>query len=310
MKVCALHHVRFAATDLDKTEAFGTDFGLITVSRTASELIMRTSGGDAFCYVAEQASERGFLGLAFTVDSMAALEEAVARHGASPIKPLETPGGGWGVSLTDPEGLRVDLVFGVATQPGERGSAPITLNRPDRRDRVNAAQSKRDLGPATLYRLGHVGLYVRNYATASAWYQDVLGLLVSDTMHVPTKPDEKVVGFLRIDAGDQLVDHHSLFLAQFDRTDCHHISFEIQDFEAQFMAHRWLEKQGWELNWGVGRHPLGSHVFDTWFGPDKYRWETFSDTDVVDAGRSAENYDIHYAEMDMWSSDSPERYFA
>ena len=310
MKACALHHVRFAVTDLDRTEAFGTDFGLITVSRTPAQLIMRTSGGDAFCYIAEQAAERGFRGLAFTVDSMAALEEAVAVHGASPVTALETPGGGWGVSLTDPEGLRVDLVYGIARQDGDLGHEPITLNHHNRKDRVNAAQSKRVLGPAKLHRLGHLGLYVRDYATISAWYRDVLGLLVSDTMHVPGQPDQKVVGFLRIDAGDELVDHHTVFLGQFGRTDCHHISFETQDFEAQFMAHRWLEKQGWECNWGVGRHPLGSHVFDLWFDPDRYRWETFSDTDVVDAGRSAENHDIHHSEMDMWSSDSPERYFA
>lgn len=270
---------------------------------------MKTAGGEAFCYVAELAAKRAFLGLAFTVDSRAQLEEA-ERLGATPIRELTTPGGGWGVTLTDPEGLCVHLVTGIAEESRQPGQAPLAINLPDRKTRKHVAQITRELGPATLFRLGHIGLYVRDFAVMAAWYQDVLGLLPSDTMHLPDQPDRKVVGFLRVDRGAELVDHHTMFLGQFGKTDCHHISFEIQDFEAQFIAHRWLEKQGWPPNWGVGRHPLGSHVFDLWFDPDGYRFETFSDTDVVDAGRKPGNHDLHHSQMDLWSSDSPERYFA
>jgi catechol 2,3-dioxygenase-like lactoylglutathione lyase family enzyme len=310
MKVLALHHVRFGVTDLDKAEAFARDFGLKTVDRDATMLVMRTSGCDAFNYVAEQATERGLRGIALTVARLADLREAIARHGATPVRALDTPGGGWGVSLTDPEGLRIDLVTNIAERPAEGGHAPLQLNLPHTKDRHHIAQSVREMGPATLFRLGHIGLFVRDFAVMAAWYQDVLGMKISDTLHVPHKPEQKVVGFFRVDRGDELVDHHTIFLAQFGKTDCHHISFEVQDFEAQFIAHRWLEKQGWKPNWGVGRHPLGSHVFDVWFDPDGYRWETFSDTDVVDAAKESGNHDLHGAHMDMWSSQSPDRYFA
>jgi catechol 2,3-dioxygenase-like lactoylglutathione lyase family enzyme len=310
MKASALHHVRFGVPDLDRTESFANDFGLRTVTREESRLVMRTSGGDAFCYIAEAASEPEFRGLAFTVPDLAALEEAVSHHGASPIRELDTPGGGRGVSLTDPEGLSIDLVTGIAELVPEPGHPPLTLNYPDQKARQHVAQSTRSLGPPTLFRLGHIGLYVRDFSVMSSWYQNVLGLRISDTMHLPHQPEKKVVGFFRVDRGSELVDHHTIFLAQFGKTDCHHISLEIQDFEAQFVAHRWLEKQGWKPNWGVGRHPLGSHVFDVWFDPDGYRWETFSDTDIVDASQRPGNHDIHDAQMDLWSSESPERYFA
>lgn len=309
MRVTGLHHVRFAVTDLERTEAFARDFGLKTVEHDASRLVMRTGGGDAYCYIAEPAAERGFAGLAFTVADRSDLEHAVARHGASAIRELDTPGGGCGVTLTDPEGLRIDLVMGIAGQPREAGAAPVGLNFPDQKARLHVAQNSPALGPATLFRLGHVGLYVRDFSTMAAWYQDVLGMRISDTLHVPHQPDQKIVGFLRVDRGAELVDHHTLFFGQFGKTDCHHISFEAQDFEAQFIAHRWLGQQGWEANWGVGRHPLGSHVFDVWFDPDRYRWETFSDTDVVDASQQPGNHDIHESQMDIWSSDPPDRYF-
>lgn len=310
MKVTGLHHVRFTVADIEKTKAFAQDFGLKVVRQTDQRLFMRSSGGDAFCYVAEQGAKPGFQGLAFTVADRSDLEEAVALYGAGPVEPLDTPGGGWGTTLSDPEGLRIDLVTGIsASHPREADIAPVALNFPDSKVRMHTAQNSPALGPACLFRLGHVGVYVQDYARMAQWYQAVLGMKVSDTLHVPGQPDQKIVGFLRVDLGTELVDHHTLFFGQFGKTDCHHISFEAQDFEAQFVAHRWLTSKGWEANWGVGRHPLGSHVFDVWFDPDRYRWESFSDTDVVDGDKVPGNFDIHHSQIDIWSAESPERYF-
>lgn len=311
MKVRSLHHVRFASPDLARAEQFAIDFGLRTVERTAERLVMRTSGGgDAFCYVAELAPERGFKSLGFAVGDESVLQEAVERHGASPIRALDTPGGGKAVTLTDPEGIAVDLVAGIGEGDGSPQHPALELNLPHRKQRVNLEQARREPGPATLFRLGHVGLYVRDYDRMAAWYRDVLGLLVSDTIHAPGEPEKRFSGFLRVDHGPEPVDHHSIFLAQFGKTDCHHISFEVQDFEAQFMAHSYLESKGWTPNWGVGRHPQGSHVFDVWFNPDRYRFETFSDTSVFDASKQPVNYDVHDVVMDIWTTRSPEPYFA
>jgi catechol 2,3-dioxygenase-like lactoylglutathione lyase family enzyme len=128
MKVIGLHHVRFAVTDLEKAEAFGLDFGLKTVSQGGTQLIMRTSGGGRFCYIAELGATRGFQGMAFTVADRLDLEEAVARHGATAVRSLDTPGGGWGLALTDTEGLRINLVTGIADGPRDALSSPVSLN--------------------------------------------------------------------------------------------------------------------------------------------------------------------------------------
>ena len=43
----------------------------------------------------------------------------------------------------------------------------------------------------------------------------------------------------------------------------HYCSFEIHDFDIQLLqGHQWLEKRGWKLCWGVGRHMFGSQIFD------------------------------------------------
>lgn len=310
MPLRSLHHVSFAVTDLDKTRQFAEDFGLLTVEQTGGHLIMQTSGGDAWCYRAVQAEQRAFIGMGFLVDDVSDLEDAVRNHGASEIRQLDTPGGGIGVILDHPEGLKIELVHGVKEAAPKAVHPELRHNTPASRTRLKDAQSTRPLGPATLYRLGHLGLFVKDYAASTAWFAKTLGITSSDTMHPPGHEDHTVVGFLRLDRGQELVDHHTIFQGQADRTDLHHISFEAQDYEAQFRAHRWLQSRGWEPNWGVGRHPLGCHVFDVWFDPDKYRFESFTDTDLVNEDHKAGHYDISKQDMDVWSSEPPDRYFA
>ena len=70
--------------------------------------------------------------------------------------------------------------------------------------------------------------------------------------------------FGHIDRGNDFVDHHSMFLASItpdsEGPHVHHSSFEIHDFDTQFVGHRWLEQQKHKSVWGIGRHRLGSQV--------------------------------------------------
>jgi len=225
MPIRSLHHVSFTVPDIDKTQQFAEDFGLLTVEKSDEHLIMQTGGGDAWCYKAER-GDRGFSALGFLVDDESDLENAVKQHGASPIRKLDTPGGGLGVTLTNPEGLKVDLVYGIEGDTPQEVQPELRLNTPALRTRFAEPQSTRPLAPTSLYPLGHLGLYVKDYKTSAEWFEKTLGLKVSDSMHVPGNPGHTVVAFMRIDRGEEWVDHHSVFLAQSDKTDLHHISFE------------------------------------------------------------------------------------
>lgn len=44
----------------------------------------------------------------------------------------------------------------------------------------------------------------------------------------------------------------------------HHSSFEVNDFDTQSLGHDFLRSKGWTNCWGLGRHVLGSQVFDYW----------------------------------------------
>ncbi|MDN2658622.1 VOC family protein [Neptunomonas sp. CHC150] len=312
MRLKSPHHVTFQVPDLDQTESFAQDFGLLTVEKTEDRLIMRTGGGDAYAYIAEKAHEPKFLGLAFEVESKEDLDIAVTKHGATPVRELTTPGGGLAVTLTDPNGFKIDLVFGVERVNKEEAYKHLEMNAPGQYTREGRFEPKRPMGPAKLFRLGHVGLFIPSFVETLPFYKDVLGLIPSDVYHIPGQPQAQIVGFCRLDRGEELVDHHviALMQSQTGETACHHISFEAQDFEAQFMTHRYLESKDYELVWGVGRHPHGSHIFDVWRDPNRNRFETFSDTDLLKASDGSRVHNIAEVEMDVWSSDPPDRYFA
>ena len=311
MKLAGMLYARFEVTDLGQTEAFAQDFGLVTVERTEKQLVMRTRGSDLFSYVAHLADAPRFCGFALRVESAADLDEAVALFGATDRRTLGTPGGGDAVTLTEPDGIHIDLVHWITAREADPVPTPdLSSNSPAERIRHGESQYRRDLGPAHLFRLGHIGLFVRDFATSAEWYSRVLGMIGSDIYHLPHDPSHNIVGFMRLNRGDEWVDHHTVALMQRETVDCHHISFEAQDFEAQFVAHRYLKTKGYESIWGVGRHPHGSHIFDVWRDPNGWRFETFSDTDLLTADRPTRYHNVKDVEMDIWSSDPPDRYFA
>lgn len=310
MRLKALHHVSFAVSDLGRQESFAKDFGLVTAQHTETMLAMRTRGGDECTYVARKADEDRFVGLAFEVEGEDCLNAAIRDFGAKEVETLDVPGGGSAVSLNDPDGNEILLVSGSARREAEEPVyEKLVLNTPFCKERFGRSQSAREVGPACLWRLGHIGLFVQNYRESYDWYTKKLGLIASDIYHIPGKPEAEIVAFCRLDRGEEYVDHHVVALMQDERGGCHHISFEAQDFEAQHRTHRFLKRQEYESIWGVGRHPHGSHVFDVWRGPDGARFETFSDTDLFRASDGTNIHDISKVMMDAWLDDGPERYF-
>ena len=312
MAIKALNQVRFNVCDLDAQEAFAANFGLITQERTDEYLVMRTQGGDLAAYVAFKSEKDAFIGAAFEADDTSTLDAAIAEHGALELDPSLIPGAARAVELTDPNGYQVLIVDGVERRVAEDIKySELVLNTPYNIVRRGRKQATRDLGPARLWKLGHFAIFVKSYDVTAEWYREKLGIIPSDTFHVPGMPDARIVGFHRLNRGDEYVDHHLIaFMQDEETTGCHHISFEVQDFEAQFRTHRFLKDHDYELVWGVGRHPEGCHIFDVWKSPaDGTRFETYSDTDQFREADGAHLHDISKTEMDVWLSDGPERYF-
>jgi catechol 2,3-dioxygenase-like lactoylglutathione lyase family enzyme len=305
IRLRALHHARVAVPDLDACERFCSDFGLVAVRREAQCLYMRGAGSDAYSLVAEAGAATRLLGLAFLVEGDADFANAQALAGSA-TRELAGPGGGRAVTLADPDGTPIDLVHGIAPVEPLPMRQDLVLNGAAYRPRQGVAQQQPGKGPAQVLRLGHVGLYVTDYAASARWYRETLGFLLSDGVQAgPAKAD--VVGFYRLDRGEEWVDHHSLALFAGPQGGIQHVSFEVQDFEAQLIAHDHMARNGWQPLWGVGRHGLGSHVFDLWWEPNGLRFETFSDTDLFNAAKPASLFPAG-PELTRWGDDMPMEY--
>ena len=66
-----------------------------------------------------------------------------------------------------------------------------------------------------------------------------------------------------------------------------------------------LDESGFSRAWGIGRHILGSQVFDYWFGTDGYKFEHFADGDLFDASRPTAYHAMSAAGLAQWGPKMP-----
>jgi hypothetical protein len=118
------------------------------------------------------------------------------------------------------------------------------------------------------------------------WYTKHFNIVPTDFLHVPGegKNQRKTVAmFARVNRGLEHVDHHSLFITSNSTSHVHHCSFEVHDFDTQQLGHQWLANKGYKSAWGIGRHVLGSQIFDYWWDPTGNMVEHYADGDLVNS---------------------------
>lgn len=310
-KAMEIAYVVYDATDLDRMEVFMRDFGLVTAQRTDDVLYMRGAGTVPYLHVTRRSVRNGFTGAALEMKARADLQAVAELPGSSPVEPNPGPGGGWRVRMTTPDGVPIDAVWG--RESGER----IEIREPNQynwgtvKNRLNfSLRPKR--APGLVMRLGHFGLRTSDHAITRQWFRDRFGLVDSDYLCVPGD-EEKVIGtFLRFDAGPTPVDHHSMLITQSrnpNDTGVHHCSFEMQDIDELFGAHDHLLTSGYHLECGVGRHLVGSQIFDYWRDPFDNRVEHYTDGDVADHQYQPVRYAVAADDTTQWGMDPPREFF-
>ncbi|WP_342625518.1 2,4,5-trihydroxytoluene oxygenase [Pseudomonas alkylphenolica] len=274
-----INHVVYRHADLDLLERFLLDFGLTVSHRTEQRLYLRGTGTLPYVYIAERADTPSLGAIAFAVESFADLHAAERLPGASAIQALKHPGGGHCVVLHDPSGRRIELVHGIQPVEALAQRSALVLNSAVEKRRFGDVQ-RPGKGPAKVMRLGHVAIGVADMPSMIGWYRNVLGMLPSDLIVEGDQQDCPSAAFLRLNRGSNWTDHHTIALFQASRDVVHHASFEVQDFDAQCLGHEWMDDQGWTPFWGVGRHVLGSQIFDYWRDPSGNLIEHFTDGDL------------------------------
>ena len=149
--------------------------------------------------------------------------------------PLDSPGGGYGLRITDPDGREIELSAEVA-QVGESvappGGPPI---RPT--------------------KVSHVVLNSPNADDYLRLLIEVLGFRVADeTEHMV---------FLKCN-----LDHHSVAIARAPHASLNHVAFEVPAVEDVLAGVEHMDAHGYETIWGPGRHPQGMNAFGYFLAPN------------------------------------------
>ena len=306
IKVRDLAYGRLRSPDLDAQEEFLTAFGMVRADRTATALYMRGTDPTHHIHVTEK-GDPGFLGFAWAVADEDELKKIAEHPGASGIEHIDEPGGGKRVRVTEPNGYTIEIVHGiapVAAIPVARqaiNSGPAPLNRAGEAIRFKQ-------GPSTVKRIGHAVMGTPKNQETVKWFRDVLGLVRSDDIYGGEQTN--ILGqFSRIDAGDEYVDHHAFFCMHNARAGLNHFSFEVQDIDDVFMGHEHLKSTGkYEHMWGIGRHLLGSQVYDYWADPYMRVHEHWADTDRLNIQNGGNLVSAEEGFRSQWGDRPPEKF--
>lgn len=282
IKLVKLVHMRYQHPDFPTITKFLRDFGMHIAKETPTEIWFKGYGPDQYVYSCTK-GEKKFLGGTFSVESMSDLEKAVSLPSAAgPITEMkDAPGGGHIITLHDPEGFPINLIYGQTPSPQSDVPEKVIYN--DETDKPRVRKFNRFTpGPAAVHKLGHYGLCVQSFHAQLQWYTSTFNLAPTDFLYVDTLGGRKDVAvFAHIDRGLDPVDHHTFFMSTNKTSHVHHASFEVHDFDTQQLGHQWLAKQNYTSVWGVGRHILGSQIFDYWWDTTGNMVEHYCDGDLV-----------------------------
>lgn len=159
----------------------------------------------------------------------------------------------------------------------------------------------------SIFQLGHYGLCVNDFPAQLDWYTRNINFVPTDLLYVPGEngSNEDVAVFAHIDRGEKHVDHHTIFLSKAQSQHVHHCSFEVHDFDTQQLGHQWLAGKDYKSVWGVGRHILGSQIFDYWWDPTGNMVEHYADGDLVDHHTPIGHLPAGNASLAVWGPDVP-----
>jgi predicted RNA-binding protein YlxR (DUF448 family) len=299
-----LAFLRWEKCRLAPTERFWRDFGLSIVSATPQRLVARGAWTAPCIAIAEVGAKDRFVGPAFSMSADTKLNRYVEEFGGRWLSLDQLPAGGRGVELFDPSGRSVWLLQDqqrLDPLPLREAVTPST-NTAQATPRVNRTV-RTPIEPARVARLGHVVLQTVDFVGMVDWYMRVLGVIPTDVQHLAD--GSPALAFCRLNLGQQPADHHTLVIVGGIEEKVEHSAYEVLDLDALGQGQQVLRAQGHRHMWGIGRHLLGSQLFDYWFDPDGFEYEHYTDGDVFTADVETAYSPLEFGGIWAWGADAP-----
>jgi catechol 2,3-dioxygenase-like lactoylglutathione lyase family enzyme len=275
--VHSLDRIVFTVPDLAAAERFYAAFGLRT-EMADGELALFTDG-NPHCWavlheVRGQPKKLQYLSFGCFEQDFEAIAQNAEMHRLTTCEPhpLSRIAGLSGDSqdaaqslwLQHPEGFPVQIRPAPKSSPTQKS---VASRDPVVPEGCGAAPNRARVPQVRPRRLSHALFFSGDVAGAVAFYEQALGLRVTDR-------SSDVIVFMH---GVHGSDHHLLALAKSDGPGLHHLSWDVASVDQVGMGMEQMLIAGHERGWGVGRHVLGSNYFyyvrDPWGSYCEYSFD-------------------------------------
>jgi catechol 2,3-dioxygenase len=249
--VTAVRSVELDVTDLTRaTEFYTKAWALEVVADTPDGRYFRAAGPEHHILVLREAAKSALHAVEAAAPTRGDIDRLFARASAASTvlqKPqvLDTPGGGYGFAVRDASGR----VWRVTADVAAHAAWTHTPERP--------------------FKISHVVINGSDIDADTAFAIEQLGFRLRD--------QTKSMNFLGCNA-----DHHSLAIARGDDVGLNHVAYEVDSIDAVMRCAGRLKRNGYPLQWGVGRHGPGANVFSYYLDPDAFPIEYTAEMQQVD----------------------------
>ncbi len=248
MPVKSLLHYALEVPDQSVGQRFYQDFGLVDATGRHDAVHLRPGPLERSQVLLYGGTKKRLHHLAFAAPG-AEYTAVRSRLASLGVREVDPPRAGLdaGFWIRDPDGNAINVrdEAPVRTVP----EPPVPLNTPGHSPRQGARGCPPSDATTAPRRLGHVLLFTTDLDRQLSFYQQGLGLKMSDR-------SGPMIAFLRCST-----DHHNVALLASDRPGFHHGSFEVGSIDEIAMGAMRMRERGWEPFWGLGRHVIGSNYF-------------------------------------------------
>jgi catechol 2,3-dioxygenase-like lactoylglutathione lyase family enzyme len=261
-RINGLRSIELGVPDLAKSADFYRNVWALADASTEGEAIhLRGTGHDHHVVTLREGPKAALLGVHFSAPDRASVDALYAhakglgaRIDGAPAVLAGSAGGGYGFRLHTPEGHPLSISSDV-----ERHAEAL-----DDRSRPT--------------KLSHVVLNSADVPAQTEFFLDVLGFRLSDST--------AMMDFERCCS-----DHHSVAFARGNGPSLNHMAYEMPNVDGLMRGAGRLRKNGFPIEWGVGRHGPGNNVFSYFVEPNGFVAEYTAEVEQVD-----DNYVFHDAQ--------------
>ena len=252
-KVTGVRSIELGVRNLAQSADFYNKvWALEEISTEGDAVHFRGTGTEHHLLTLREQPKPALLGVNFASPDRASVDQLHGKTKGYGVKVLGEPGpmpasagGGYGFRFETPEGLPMS----ISADGTQHSNVEADRSRPT--------------------KISHVVLNSGSTATEMSFFIDVLGFKHTDST--------RMMDFLRCCS-----DHHSIALFRANGPSLNHVAYELPNIDGLMRGTGRLKQNGFDTEWGVGRHGPGSNVFSYFIEPDGFVAEYTTELDQID----------------------------